>query len=215
MRDQVRPAPTPCPKRSEQPSEMAHDCGEGGYRSLISSFNRCGNLRLKPQALPGTRGAFERNTNVELARGSCASAKVPECTGKTAVHSVSCYSFSGRRRQGNVPVLYKYLAVSKDAPSLAFRRKKQHLLESSSLEPSVTNSSVPPASSFLGVSRTGGRWQGFSVLWWICGGSANGTLAKASVVMMSHYWHNSSCKSRIGVREHFPRPRSTCGWERG
>lgn len=46
---ETSPAPTPCPKRSKQPSEMAHDCGEGGYRSLISSFNRCGNLRLKPK----------------------------------------------------------------------------------------------------------------------------------------------------------------------
>ncbi len=41
----------------------------------------------------------------------------------------------------------RHLAVSSEAPSLAFRRKKQHLLESSSLEPSVTNISVPPASS--------------------------------------------------------------------
>lgn len=54
-----------------------------------------------------------------------------------------------------------YLAVSNDAPSLAFRRKKQHLLESSSLEPSVTNISVPPASSFWERAATafeGLRW---------------------------------------------------------
>ena len=54
-----------------------------------------------------------------------------------------------RTQRGNYIVELAHLAVSKDAPSFAFLRKKQHLLDKSSLAPSVTNISVPHASPCL------------------------------------------------------------------
>lgn len=69
------------------------------------------------------------------------------------MYTVTCYAII----VGSVvyPARYKcvvglpHLAVSKDAPSFAFLRKKQHLLDKSSLAPSVTNISVLPASPCL------------------------------------------------------------------